>query len=397
MGVQGFPTLKIVRPGKNPGRPSVEDYQGPRDAKGIVAAVIGKMPNHVKRIGEKGIEEWLKKDNETAKVILFSTKGATSALIKSLAIDFLGGIQFAQVRDKEKAVVKMFDIDVFPSLVLLPGGTSPGIPFEGEMKKEAILKFLSQIMPPNPDPAPRKGGRTDKPVKMAKKKPGKDGEKKPERKTARKDKAAHDESSLTNAESKASESTTSATSIILGNPSDSPDPAIKGSAASMPVPVKSKPPQIPKASVEELQKNCLGLKSITCILVLLPPVTDMAAMPEMAVTALESLAQISDQYAKRKGAFIPFYVAPTAGATSLRVDLGLKGDGLEVVALNIRRGWWKRYSQEKYGADEMEGWIDAIRLGEGKKQDVPKVLYKDVTVEEHIKVKVEEKTIKDEL
>ena len=45
----------------------------------------------------------------------------------------------------------------------------------------------------------------------------------------------------------------------------------------------------------------------------------------------------------------------------------------------------------------MEGWIDAIRLGEGKKQDVPKVLYKDVTVEEHIEVKVEEKTINDEL
>ena len=32
MGVQGFPTLKIVRPGKKAGKPLVEDYQGARSA-----------------------------------------------------------------------------------------------------------------------------------------------------------------------------------------------------------------------------------------------------------------------------------------------------------------------------------------------------------------------------
>ena len=35
MGVQGFPTLKIVKPGKKPGKPIVEDYQGARSAKAI--------------------------------------------------------------------------------------------------------------------------------------------------------------------------------------------------------------------------------------------------------------------------------------------------------------------------------------------------------------------------
>ena len=47
MGVQGFPTLKIVKPGKKPGKPMVVAYRGGRNAKAIVDAVIDKIPNHV--------------------------------------------------------------------------------------------------------------------------------------------------------------------------------------------------------------------------------------------------------------------------------------------------------------------------------------------------------------
>ena len=52
MGVKGFPTLKTVRPGKKPGsKPIVEDYNGPRTAKGIADAVVDKINNaHTKRI-----------------------------------------------------------------------------------------------------------------------------------------------------------------------------------------------------------------------------------------------------------------------------------------------------------------------------------------------------------
>ena len=52
MGVQGFPTLKIVRPGKKPGRPIVDAYEGPRTAKGIVEAVKDKVPNIVKKTSD---------------------------------------------------------------------------------------------------------------------------------------------------------------------------------------------------------------------------------------------------------------------------------------------------------------------------------------------------------
>jgi protein disulfide-isomerase A6 len=96
MGVQGFPTLKLVRPSKKPGKPTVEDYQGPRSAKGIVDAVKDKVPNIVKRVHDKNLDEWLQENKDTPKAILFSDKGIVSATVRALAIDFAGIVSVAQ-------------------------------------------------------------------------------------------------------------------------------------------------------------------------------------------------------------------------------------------------------------------------------------------------------------
>lgn len=102
MGVQGFPTLKIVRPGKKAGRPTVEDYQGARTAKAIVDAVIDKIPNHVKRLKDADYAEWVAESGP--KAILFSDKGTVSALLKSVAIEFLGVLGVGQIRDKVRCI-----------------------------------------------------------------------------------------------------------------------------------------------------------------------------------------------------------------------------------------------------------------------------------------------------
>lgn len=153
MGVQGFPTLKIVRPGKKPGKPAVEDYQGARSAKAIVDAVVDKIPNHVKRLKDSDYAAWMAE--EGPKAILFTDKGTVSALLKSVAIDFLGQVDVAQIRNKETEAVEAFEIEQFPTLVLLPGGGKEPIEYDGELKKDAIVKFLSQVATPNPDPAPK--------------------------------------------------------------------------------------------------------------------------------------------------------------------------------------------------------------------------------------------------
>lgn len=146
MGVQGFPTLKIVTPGPKLGRPSVEDYRGSRTAKGMVDAVVEKIPNHVKRLQDRDLQTWLATNNDTAKAVLFSEKGTTSPLTRALAIDFLGLVSVAQVRSKEDTAVQLFGISKFPTLILLPGGQREPKIYEGEMKKGAMASFLRQAI-----------------------------------------------------------------------------------------------------------------------------------------------------------------------------------------------------------------------------------------------------------
>ncbi|RAL00525.1 putative disulfide isomerase [Aspergillus ibericus CBS 121593] len=343
MGVQGFPTLKIVTPGKKPGKPRVEDYKGARSTKAIVEAVVDRIPNHVKRATDKDLDTWLAQEEETPKAILFTEKGTTSALIRALAIDFLGSIHVAQVRNKESEAVEKFGITEFPTLVLLPGGDQDPIVYDGELKKAPMVEFLSQIAAPNPDPAPK--------------------------------------------------SPKSSTPRDTQKPVESPDPKIvpddakEAKPASVPIPAPSID-TLPTA--EALEAACLLPKSGTCILALLPEPTEPDAdLPSPAKDALLSLSEISHKYSVRRHKLFPFYSVPAinSGSQTLRAALGLPEDqtSVEIIALSGRRGWWRRYDSAEgaeYGQDRVEAWIDAVRLGEGEKEKLPEGVIVEEKVEE---------------
>jgi hypothetical protein len=78
---------------------------------------------------------------------MFSSKGSTSSLWKSLAIDLQDKIILAQVRDTQTKVVQLFSVDKFPSLVVLPGGVAPGKVYLGELKRDPIFEYLSGFSP----------------------------------------------------------------------------------------------------------------------------------------------------------------------------------------------------------------------------------------------------------
>ncbi|RHZ56918.1 putative disulfide isomerase [Aspergillus thermomutatus] len=352
MGVQGFPTLKIVTPSKKPGKPRVEDYQGARSAKAIVDAVVDRIPNHVKKVTDKDLDQWLSEDKEAPKAILFTEKGTTSALLKAVAIEFLGSIKVGQIRNKESNAVEKFGVQEFPTLVLVPGGDKEPIIYDGELKKQAIVEFLSQVAAPNPDPTPASTeAKSSKSTKSSKPK-------------------------------------TPKTSTILNEeaenlkPTESPDPKIVPDDAT-----ESKPAQVPiqvppiaiLPTAETLEAACLQPTSGTCVLALLPEPSEAdAEVPSPAKEALASLSEIAHKHAQRKSKLFPFYSVPAinSGAKTLRAGLGLSEDqtSVEIIALNGRRGWWRRYdaSESKdYGAVSVEAWIDAIRLGEGSKSKLP--------------------------
>ncbi|KAI0839243.1 thioredoxin-domain-containing protein [Hypoxylon sp. FL0890] len=362
MGVKGFPTVKIVRPGKK-GKPIVEDYNGPRTAKGIVDTVVEKINNHVKRVTDKDIDSFLSDKNDTAKAILFTEKGTTSALLKSIAIDFLDVITIAQIRDKETRANELFGIKSYPTLVLLPGGDKESIVYDGEMKKDAMVKFLSQAGEPNPDPAPANG------------KNGK-SEKKSEKKSAKKDKQAASKSPESESETTSAESTES---------TDVPPLAEKLAEIAPPIPAITE--------ADKLTKECLNRKAHTCVLAFVP-----SAHGETAEKALTSLSELAFKHALAKRHIFPFFEVHTDNevTTSVFKSLGLSGE-VEIVAVNGKRGWWRHYEGD-FSLESVESWIDAIRLSEGEKKKLPEGLVGEAVEEttaekkpaETVEVKVEE-------
>ncbi|KAK6948911.1 hypothetical protein Daesc_008982 [Daldinia eschscholtzii] len=355
MGVKGFPTLKTVRPGKK-GKPIVEDYNGPRTAKGIVDAVVDKINNHVKRVTDKDIDSFLSTKNDTAKAILFTEKGTTSALLRSIAIDFLDVITIAQIRDKETKANELFGIKSYPTFVLLPGGDKESIVYDGELKKDDMVKFLSQAGQPNPDPAPVKSKGDKKSEKKADKKD-------------KKDKKAAPKSAESNSESTSTESEES---------TDAP-PAEK--------PVEVAPPIPAITDADKLTQECLNRKAHTCVLAFVP-----SAHGEIAEKALTDLAELAFKHARAKRHLFPFFEVhhDNEASESVFKSLELSGE-VEIVAINAKRGWWRHYEGD-FTPESVESWIDAIRLNEGAKKKLPESLISEVVEKpaESVEVKVEE-------
>lgn len=337
--------------------------------------MVDKIPNHVKRVDDKTLEGWLAESNETAKAILFTDKGKTSALLKSIAIDFKGSIHVAQIRntDKEKASLELFGITKFPTLILLPGGKeAEGIVYDGEMKKEAMVAFLSQAAAPNPDPAPAK-------VKLPKSKEAK----KPKPKDS----------------SKSADPASATEEVLEEEATESPSPEVD---TEKPVVLPEPAPPIDILDSEkELHIVCLGAKTGTCILVLLPNSPD-----EVGAAAVGSFSDVAHRHRLHNRKLFPFYVLPekNGGFTQLKGALSL-GDGLQIIAVNGRRGWWKKLptegtiSAKDVTEEAIENWVDAIRLGEGTKEKMPEGLIPE-EVEEPVvedQIPVEEPIVVDEV
>ncbi|KAL9103225.1 MAG: hypothetical protein Q9163_001712 [Psora crenata] len=372
-GVQGFPTLKIIKPSKKAGKPVAEEYRGQREAKDIVEAVKSAIPNNVKRITDKGLGAWLESDNSTAKAILFSDKGVTSALTKVLANEFLGTMNFAQIRNKEAAANKMFGITAYPTLLILPGGITEPIVYDGAFSKSAMKDFLAKYAS-SAGSSKLKDKVKDK-VKQAVRG---DTESSEPVKAAEEDQESFSSASSSHQASEASAEAAGATSVTIvdeSNPTESPEPATTPKSKPINLPNTFKP--VPSLeSQSELQSKCLGDKTSTCVLAILPAIAEEpdATLGEPSTTALASLAEIAAKHKERKGNLFPFYAIPATnpGAAVLRDALSLGDVGIaEVIAVNGRRRWYRKYDGKDFSPLSVENWVDNIRFGEGTKAKLP--------------------------
>lgn len=346
MGVQGFPTLKTVRPSQKPGgRPVVEDYQGPRTAKAITDDVVAKINNHVVRVADKDLEAFLAR--EGPKALLFTDKGMTSALLRAVAIDYLGVVSIGQVRNKEKTAVEKFGIEKFPTLVLISDKDEKPVTYDGELNKKDIVQFLSRAGQPNPDQAP-----------SAKDNKGKQAS--PSSKTSK------DEKTRASKKQQA----------VKPEPTQETEEAEEPSTTAVAAEGAAETPHViaipTVADGDVLVDTCLRPKSHTCVLALVP-----AEASDEGDKATASLSHLNTKYLHGNRHMFPILSVPSSveASSSLRAALKLSGS-VEVIALNARRGWWRHYEGD-FGIESVEGWIDAIRMGEGGKSKLPKEVVVD--------------------
>ncbi|TQS35130.1 hypothetical protein Golomagni_04459 [Golovinomyces magnicellulatus] len=314
-GITGFPTLKISKPRKTNGKPIVEEYQGARSVKDIVETLIDKIQNYVEKPSQENIDNWIQ-DADGALAILFTTKPKINPLLKALAIEFKGGIKFAhvQISESDKSIIDRFEIKKLPTLMLLKDGKESGrLLHDGEMKKDILVKFLSQAVPPNPDPAPLK---------------------------------------------------------VKENITKPIAPEVE--AQKPIIPPVSVSPLVVLDKKDELIGTCLGLKTGTCLLVFSPESAD-----KNTLSLIDAMTQITHKRKQHKRSSIPAYILPESNPkyATLKDVLSLT-DKAEVIAINGKRSWWRHLTNVDFASpstveSSLDTWMSSIQLGEGEKMTLP--------------------------
>lgn len=80
-------------------------YNGARTPKAMADAALALLPNHVTVVTGKGHADFLSKNTELPKALLFTAKSSTTALYKALALDLKGRMALGEVRAKKDAAL----------------------------------------------------------------------------------------------------------------------------------------------------------------------------------------------------------------------------------------------------------------------------------------------------
>lgn len=101
--------------------------------------------NIIARIEMSYYESFIRIHPDKFKILVFSNKNYPTFLLKSLALSLSQKMKFGMVDDQETELIKKFDVNVIPSLVLISDPARfEGIKYEGELKKKRIIEFLEK-------------------------------------------------------------------------------------------------------------------------------------------------------------------------------------------------------------------------------------------------------------
>lgn len=158
--IQGYPSILAFRPPKiDIDKPdpinyahATETYGGQRKAQALIEFATGRIKNYVKRIATaEKLDEWLQNDkSDRPKVVAFTRKSKLSSLLKSIAIDYLGSVDFAYfpLKENKQSIFDRFDIDPKDTKAVVyyfdkEDGTQER--YNGVVSKREITGFLGKF------------------------------------------------------------------------------------------------------------------------------------------------------------------------------------------------------------------------------------------------------------
>ena len=122
-----------------------EIYRGPKRWEDIFSFGSKNMESFVRIINSDNYEDFSSETNSNLnRILLFNPRKFTPPLYKALSKQFKGKLLFGEIRQSDKEMVSKFKIQQFPSVLVL---TEPdyyrGVQYDGQLKKDALHKFLS--------------------------------------------------------------------------------------------------------------------------------------------------------------------------------------------------------------------------------------------------------------
>ncbi|CAH6723539.1 protein disulfide-isomerase Mpd1p [[Candida] jaroonii] len=152
--VTGFPTIKIYRPPKvdlekpsKSSRHASEIYNGERGLKSIINFVNSRIKNYVKKVKADTVNEWIEKKGDY-KVILVTESTSVTPMLKTLAIDFLGEVEFSYIHAKSSITIDLLDqsleVTERPTIFFVNKQTNEVRRWEGGKDKVEISKWIME-------------------------------------------------------------------------------------------------------------------------------------------------------------------------------------------------------------------------------------------------------------
>ena len=130
------------------------DYHGARQADAIVSTLKPMIPaRYVKKVGAEGpkglsLLDFANANSDLARVLLVTSVSTTPVLIKALSLEFLNRITFGEAKFTNKAIVDQLQTEKAPTIYIYEPGSIEPVKYEGELKQEALTKFLTKYAAP---------------------------------------------------------------------------------------------------------------------------------------------------------------------------------------------------------------------------------------------------------